>query len=246
VKSRFRGSRALLAATASILLMTVGGCTSQTPTSATQTETSASSAASATSTATTSAPAGEGANLYTPAYKPNGNEVAVIKTDRGTIKVKLYGTDAPINVGNFIELAQKGYFNGVKFHRLEPGFVVQAGDPQTRDLTTQQVKELVANQNKGIYKQGEPMLGTGGPGYTIAGEFDPAKILHPHVDGTLAMARLDDPNSAGSQFYFTLAPESFLDGKYTVIGDTVSGLAAVHKLVVGDEIKSVTIENATK
>jgi peptidyl-prolyl cis-trans isomerase B (cyclophilin B) len=241
VKSRFRSGRVLIAAATCAFLLFVAGCSKPTPAATPQAETSASQAA-----AVASATAGEGANLHVPEYKPNGNEVAVIKTDKGTIKVKLYGTDAPINVGNFIDLAQSGFYNGVKFHRFEPGFVIQGGDPQTKDLTPKQVRLLVANQNKGIYKQGEPILGTGGPGYSIAGEFDPGKILHKQVDGTLAMARTDDPNSAASQFYFTLAPQSFLDGKYTVLGDTVSGLAVIHKLAVGDTIKSVTIENATK
>jgi peptidyl-prolyl cis-trans isomerase B (cyclophilin B) len=70
--------------------------------------------------------------------------------------------------------------------------------------------------------------------------------VHKHIDGSLAMARTNDPNSAGSQFYFTLAPQPFLDGKYTVFGDTTAGLDVVHKLAVGDVIESITIENATK
>ena len=87
-------------------------------------------------------------------------------------------------------------------------------------------------------------LGTGGPGYTIAGEF--ANNPNKHVDGTLAMARSQSPDSGGSQFYFTLGPQSFLDGNYTVFGQTTEGLDVIHKLAVGDVIESVTIENATK
>lgn len=184
--------------------------------------------------------------MYTPTYQPNGEEIAVITTNRGVIKVKLYGKEAPVNAGNFIELAQKGFYDKVKFHRLEPGFVIQGGDPQTAKLSSKEVAELVEKQNAGQYAEGQPMLGTAGPGYTIKGEFDPANVAHKHLDGTIAMARTQDPNSAGSQFYFTLGPQSFLDGQYTVFGDTISGLDVIHELEVGDTIESITIENATK
>jgi peptidyl-prolyl cis-trans isomerase B (cyclophilin B) len=174
-----------------------------------------------------------GETLYTPAYKPNGKEVAVIKTNKGTITVELLGKDAPITVGSFVELANKGFYNGLKFHRFEPGFVIQGGDPQTKDLSSEQVKA-----------GGNGSLGTGGPGYAIAGEF--ANNPNKHVDGTLAMARSQSPDSGGSQFYFTLGPQSFLDGNYTVFGQTTKGLDVIHQLAVGDVIESVTIENATK
>ena len=194
--------------------------------------------------ATTSTP--QEANLYTPTYVPNGDEVAVIKTNKGTITVELYGKEAPLSVGNFIELAQKGFYDDLKFHRLEPGFVIQGGDPQTKELSADKVKELVAKQKSGAYAQGEPMIGTGGPGHMIKGEFDLKSNPHKHVDGSLAMARSQSPDSAGSQFYFTLGVQSFLDGSYTVFGQTTGGLDVVHKLGVGDIIESVTIENASK
>ena len=192
-----------------------------------------------------SATASAGA-LHTPAYVPTGNEVAVFKTNKGEIRVKLYGKDAPINTGNFIELARKGFYNGTRFHRLEPGFVLQGGDPQTKKLSKSQVIKFLANQQQGVFKQGDPILGTGGPGYTIKGEFDPNHIVHKHVDGTLAMARTNSPDTAGSQFYFALAPLAELDGNYTVLGDTVQGLKVVHSLGIGDVVKSITIENVTK
>jgi peptidyl-prolyl cis-trans isomerase B (cyclophilin B) len=179
------------------------------------------------------APTQSGDALYTPAYKPNGKEVAVIKTNKGTITVELLGKDAPITVGSFVELVNKGFYNGLKFHRFEPGFVIQGGDPQTKDLTAEQVK---ANSTGAI--------GTGGPGYMIAGEF--ANNPNKHVDGTLAMARSQSPDSGGSQFYFTLGPQAFLDNNYTVFGQTTKGLDVIHKLAVGDVIETVTIENATK
>lgn len=184
--------------------------------------------------------------LYTPDYVPSGAEIAVIKTSKGVIKVKLYGQDAPINTANFIELAQKGFYDNVKFHRLEPGYVVQGGDPQTAGLSSKKVRDLVASMKRREYQQGEPILGTAGPGHVVQGEFDPENVVHKHVDGTIAMARTEDPDSAGSQFYFALGPQPFLDGKYTVFGDTISGLSVVHELGVGDVIESITIENATK
>lgn len=93
--------------------------------------------------------------LYTPKYQPNGNEVAVIKTSKGDIRVELAGNDAPIHVGNFVELAQKGFYDNLKFHRYVPGFVIQGGCPNTRELDSEQVKAA----------EGNPFarLGTGGP-----------------------------------------------------------------------------------
>jgi len=226
-------------------LLALSGCSKAAEKSAGGSAAETSTEASSGATADATDPPQEGA-LYTPTYAPTGSEIAVIKTSKGTIKVKLFGKDAPIHVGNFVELAQKGFYDKVKFHRLEPGFVIQGGDPQTSELSSAQVVELVNAQKSGVYKEGQPMLGTGGPGYAIKGEFDPATNPNKHVDGSLAMARSQSPDSGGSQFYFTLGPQSFLDGQYTVFGQTIEGLDVVHKLGVGDEILSVTIENAGK
>lgn len=172
--------------------------------------------------------------IYTPEYIPNGEEVAAIETSKGTIKVKLAGNDAPIHVGNFVELARKGFYNGLKFHRHEPDFVIQGGCPHSKDLTAEQV----------IAGTGYPSPGTGNPGYSIKGEW----MVNPnneHKNGTLAMARSQNPDSAGSQFYFCLGPQPFLDGNYTVFGDPVDqqSLDVVHALRKGDEILSIEIEN---
>ena len=171
-------------------------------------------------------------SLYTPEYKPNGSEVAVITTNKGVIRVQLAGKDAPIHVGNFVELAEKGFYTGLKFHRHEPNFVIQGGCPNTRDLTSEQVK------------RGHPGLGTGNPGYSIKGEW----LVNPnnfHKDGTLAMARSSQPDSAGSQFYFCLGAQSFLDSNYTVFGNPADeeSLAVIHSLTKGDEILSIEVEN---
>ncbi len=173
--------------------------------------------------------------LYTPEYQPNGNEVAVITTSKGTIKCKLAGADAPIHVGNFVELAQKGFYDNLKFHRYVPGFVIQGGCPNTRDLDSDQVREAEGNPFAG--------LGTGGPGYTIKGEFA-TNPNNSHEDGALAMARSQDPNSAGSQFYLCLGPQHSLDSGYTVFGQTIEGKDVVDSLRVGDVIESVKIEGA--
>lgn len=175
--------------------------------------------------------------MYTPAYQPNGNEVAVIETSKGTVRVQLAGNDAPIHVGNFVELAQKGFYNGLNFHRYVPGFVIQGGDPNTRDLDSEQVIAGASSPYSG--------LGTGGPGYTIKEEFT-TNPNNRHEDGTLAMARSQDPDSAGSQFYLCLGPQHNLDSGYTVFGQTIEGLDVVGKLRVGDEIVSITIEGANE
>lgn len=178
-------------------------------------------------------------DVYTPTYKPNGKELAVIKTSQGTITVQLFGTEAPVHVGNFVELARKGFYDGTKFHRYVPGFVVQGGDPETKSATREQVAASGAKGDGGSY-------GRGGPGYQIQGEFDPAKNPHKHERGALGMARSASPDSAGSQFYFALQPLAQLDGGYTVFGTITDGLDVMDKLRAGDEIESVTIKNATE
>ena len=167
--------------------------------------------------------------MYIPAYKPHGREKAIFNTDKGTIVVELYGNEAPLHVGNFIELAQKGFYNGTKIHRYEPGFVAQGGDPLTKDASPADVIS------------GKGPFGTGGPGYSIQGEFDPENNPHIHQKGALGMARSMDPNSAGSQFYFTLEPAHFLDGNYTVFGQVVEGLNVADDLRAGDTITSIEI-----
>ena len=94
--------------------------------------------------------------LYTPEYQPNGKEIAVIKTSKGDIRVQLAGDDAPIHVGNFVELARKGFYDNLKFHRYVPGFVIQGGCPNTRDLDSAQVIEAAGNPRAGLGSQREP------------------------------------------------------------------------------------------
>ena len=131
----------------------------------------------------------------------NGNE----------IRLELFPQDAPKTVENFVTLAKKGFYNGLTFHRVVPGFVVQGGCPKGN--------------------------GTGGPGYTVPAEFNKNK----HVRGSLAMARSQDPDSAGSQFYFTYGAQPHLDNNYTVFGKVTSGMEHVDRIKQGDRMTSITI-----
>jgi peptidyl-prolyl cis-trans isomerase B (cyclophilin B) len=140
--------------------------------------------------------------------------VVITMEKGGEIKFDFFPEDAPKTVENFVTLTQKGFYDGLVFHRVEPGFVVQGGDPQGN--------------------------GMGGPGYKVKAEFNKQK----HVRGAVAMARSNDPDSAGSQFYIVLAPANFLDGKYTVFGIVTSGMDVVDKVRVGDKMKSVKIVDA--
>ena len=184
--------------------------------------------------------------LYTPEYQPTGEEIAVINTSKGPIRVQLAGNDAPIHVGNFVELAQKGFYDGLKFHRHVPGFVIQGGCPNTRDLTPEEVvKKATPEQVAAGRAPGMAPFGTGNPGYSIKEEFT-TNPNNSHEDGALAMARSMDPNSAGSQFYLCLGAQPMLDSGYTVFGDTIEGLDVIGSLRVGDVIEHVEIENAAE
>lgn len=170
--------------------------------------------------------------LYTPEYQLVGDECAVIETSKGTIKVKFDGEGAPIHVANFCDLSTMGFYDGLKFHRYVPGFVIQGGDPNTRDMSGADVAAGLEGP--------DGMPGTGGPGYCIKGEFA-TNPRNSHVDGALAMARSMDPDSAGSQFYFCLGAQHNLDSGYTVFGTTVEGLDVISQLRAGDEIVHVEI-----
>ncbi|MDO4797284.1 MAG: peptidylprolyl isomerase [Coriobacteriales bacterium] len=176
-----------------------------------------------------------GEPLHTPKYEVRGDEVAVLNTSRGTIRVRLDGSGAPIHVANFCELALAGFYDGTKFHRYVPGFVIQGGDPNTREMSSADVAAGVRGP--------AGMPGTGGPGYRIREEFT-TNPNNSHVDGALAMARSQDPNSAGSQFYLCLGPQHGLDSGYTVFGQTIQGKENISSLRAGDVLESVTIERA--
>ena len=173
--------------------------------------------------------------LYTPSYKVVGDEVAVFDTTRGSVRVRLDGDGAPIHVANFCELAESGFYDGLKFHRYVPGFVIQGGCPNTREMTPEQVARGEVGPT------GRP--GTGGPGYRIREEYS-VNPRNSHEERALAMARSADPDSAGSQFYFCLGAQHGLDSGYTVFGQTIEGADVIGELRQGDVINSVTIEHA--
>ena len=136
------------------------------------------------------------------------NEVAVIQTSEGTMVLEFWPDVAPGHVKNFKDLAKKGFYDGTCFHRVIKGFMIQGGDPLTKD-----------EANKARW-------GTGGPGYQINAEFN----NKPHVRGVLSMARAGDPNSAGSQFFICHAPAPSLDGKYTAFGKLIKGDDVLEKI----------------
>ncbi len=135
------------------------------------------------------------------------DQVAVIETKFGKMVVAFYDKDAPKTVANFKKLASQGFYNGTTFHRIVKGFMIQGGDPLSKD-------PAAAN------------VGTGGPGYQIDAEFNTNK----HVLGVISMARSQDPNSAGSQFFICLGDASFLDGKYTAFGKLIAGTDVLQKI----------------
>ena len=162
---------------------------------------------------------------------------AIISTEKGTMKAELYADETPGTVANFVELAGHNFYDGLTFHRVIPDFVIQGGCPNTRELSSEEVVNVT--------KSPRSRLGTGGPGYSIKEEFS-TNPNNKHLDGTLAMARSQDPNSAGSQFYLCLGAQPMLDSGYTVFGDTIEGLDVIGSLRVGDVIEHVEIENAAE
>lgn len=142
---------------------------------------------------------------------------AIMETDKGTIHLDLFDQDAPNTVKNFVDLSNKGYYDGLAFHRVIPNFMIQGGCPNTREGA-----------------KGQP--GTGGPGYTINCEINPNK----HKAGTLSMAHAGR-NTGGSQFFICHSPQSHLDGVHTVFGQT-EDMNVVNAIRQGDRIRSVKIE----
>jgi len=137
------------------------------------------------------------------------NVRAVIKTKLGDIEIKFLPDVAPKHVGNFIKLVKSGFYNGTIFHRVIPGFMIQGGDPNTKD-----------SLRKDAY-------GQGGPGHRVKAEFSDL----PHKRGVVSMARAQDPDSAGSQFFIVVEESRFLDRKYTIFGEVVKGIGVADKIV---------------
>jgi peptidyl-prolyl cis-trans isomerase B (cyclophilin B) len=141
------------------------------------------------------------------------NRTAILETQKGTIKFELYEAEAPITTKSFIDLTNKGFYNGLTFHRIEPGFVIQGGDPKGN--------------------------GTGGSDKTIPLEIAPSLT---HKKGAVGMARSQDPDSASSQFYICLEDAKFLDRNYAVFGLVTEGMDVAAKIRKGDKILKATIQ----
>ncbi len=135
-------------------------------------------------------------------------KTGVIETNFGKIVIEFFPEDAPKTVENFVKLASSSFYDGTLFHRVIPGFMIQGGDPNTK------------SNNRRSW-------GTGGPGHTIKAEFN-AKS---HVRGIVSMARAQDPNSAGSQFFIVVKDSKFLDRQYTVFGKVIEGMDVADKIV---------------
>ena len=134
--------------------------------------------------------------------------VAIIKTSFGNIKFSLLSDIATETVRNFSQLAKSGFYNGTLFHRVIPGFMIQGGDPNTK------------NSDKSTW-------GQGGPGYNLKAEFSSRS----HLRGIVSMARANDPDSAGSQFFIVTSDSTFLDRQYTVFGEVIDGMEVADKIV---------------
>lgn len=175
-------------------------------------------------------------DLHVGTYKVAGKETVVVTTNKGAFTIELYKDKAPNTVSSFLELVDSKFYDGIRVHRVEAGFVMQVGDPQTKGLTAKQVVDIIGRQQTGPLPT-DPQLGSGGPGWTMKAEFNDLS----HDRGVVAMARSQAEDSAGSQFYVTLAPAKSLDGQYTVFGRVVTGMEVVDKLAVGDIITSAKI-----
>ncbi|WP_455241966.1 peptidylprolyl isomerase [Petrachloros mirabilis] len=134
---------------------------------------------------------------------------AIIKTKFGDMEVAFFPDKAPKHVENFLTLAKSGFYNGTIFHRVIPGFMIQGGDPNTKDPKKPET------------------YGMGGPDHRVKAEFNDI----PHRRGIVSMARTNDPNSAGSQFFIVVKDSNFLDGQYTVFGEVVKGMEVADKIV---------------
>lgn len=146
-------------------------------------------------------------------------KTAIIETARGRIQAELYDTEVPGTVQNFVKLANSGFYDGTRFHRVIPGFVIQGGDPLSRDSANRYV-------------------GTGGPGYKIKCETH--LNTHTHQAGTLSMAHAGK-DTGGSQFFICHAPQKHLDGVHTVFGQVTSGMDVVKAIAAGDVVESIRV-----
>ncbi len=150
--------------------------------------------------------------------------VLVVETVKGAFEFETYPNEAPKTVAHILELVNRRFYNGLRFHRVVPGFVIQVGDPQTRDMTKRD-------------SWGRGAAATSGHQIGVA-EITKKRT---HVKGAVAMAHAGDAAMADSQFYVTLAAQPKLDGKYTVFGKVISGMDVLPKIEVGDVIRKISV-----
>lgn len=148
------------------------------------------------------------------------SKTATIETSKGTIVAELFDEEVPGTVANFEKLANSEFYDGTHFHRVIPDFVVQGGDPLSRDPN-------------------DPRVGTGGPGYKIKCETH--LNTHRHVAGSLSMAHAGK-DTGGSQFFICHSPQPHLDRKHTVFGQVTEGMDVVHRIAKNDEIRSIRVD----
>ncbi len=161
-----------------------------------------------------------------PRRSPGAGPVIVFDTVKGSFEVETYPNEAPKTVEHILALVKRNFYNGLRIHRYEPGFVVQWGDPQTRDMTKRD------------------SWGTGGSGKAIGvSEVSPKRT---HQTGAVAAAYAGDPRMADSQIYVVLSPQPQLNKGYTVFGQVISGMPVVNQLRVNDVIKRATVKGAAK
>ena len=153
-----------------------------------------------------------------------GPSVVVVETEKGTFEFETYPNESPKSVAHVINLVNKKFYNGLRFHRVVPGFVIQAGDPTTRDMSKE--------DQWGHYGSGTPVGAT---------EISP---LRKHVKGAVALAHAGDASKADAQFYVCLTAQPRLDGKYAVIGKVITGMDVVAKIQKTDRIIRVTVREA--
>jgi peptidyl-prolyl cis-trans isomerase B (cyclophilin B) len=231
-----------LIGTATVLMLFAACQTQQdssetTTTETVVTQTTETAEAYATDTATAPAAATQTSTIAKETEKPVSeykDKVAELNTSKGKITIRFFPDVAPNHVKNFIDLSEQGFYNGTRFHRVVPGFVIQGGDPNTKS------------------DDRRAMWGTGGSGKNLKAEFN---RVH-HRPGILSMARSQDPDSASSQFFIVVGDAGFLDNQYTVFGEVTEGMDVANAIVAAPKrgeapidpvkIESVTVRAATE
>lgn len=164
----------------------------------------------------------------TPSTSPGTGPILVMETVKGTMEIETYPEDAPKTVAHIVALVKKGFYNGVRFHRVVPNFVIQGGDPQSRDMTKRDLWGIAG-----------PQSGSGKP--IGVAELSKRRL---HRIGAVAMAHAGDPRLADSQFYIVIGPASHLDGRHVVFGQVIAGTDVPAKIQAADAIKKVSLKAA--